>query len=72
VQFPVPWGTYTLLGIQEVVAPLTATPLSVAESCSPTRATVDSLGTATVTYLTPSYLVPPAIGAAACYPNAAP
>jgi hypothetical protein len=72
VQFAVPFGTYTLRGIQEVVAPLTSAPLSVAESCSPTSATVDRLGTATVTYLTPSYLMPPAVGAAACYPDAAP
>jgi hypothetical protein len=71
VEFPVPFGTYTLRGIQEVVAPLTA-PLSVAESCSLTSATVDRLGTATVTYLTPPYLVPPVAGAAACYPDAAP
>jgi hypothetical protein len=72
VEFPVPFGTYTLRGIQEVVAPLTTAPLSVAESCSPTSATVDRLGSATVTYLTPPDLVPPAAGAAACYPGAAP
>jgi hypothetical protein len=72
VEFPVPFGTYTLRGIQEVVAPLTTAPYSVAESCSPTRVTVDRLGNATVTYLTPPDLVPPAAGASACYPGSAP
>ena len=72
VEFSVPYGSYTLLGIQEVSDPLgiSAGPLSVAEACGAgMTATVDHTG---VTYLTPPYLVPPAAGAPVCYTGAAP
>jgi hypothetical protein len=70
IMFSVPFGSYTLKGIQEVVSPLSA-PAAVAETCSPTTVTVDRLGVGTITYLTPLYLVPPT-SALACYPGAAP
>jgi len=70
VQFPVPFGSYTLQGIQEVTSPLT-TPTAVAETCTATGVVVDHLGVGTVTYLTPPYLLPPS-SALACYPGAAP
>jgi hypothetical protein len=73
IEFPVPFGSYTLLGIQEVVSPLTGSATSVAESCSPAGpVVVDHLGVGTVTNLTPPDLAPPAAGAPACYPGAAP
>jgi hypothetical protein len=72
ISFSVPFGSYTLKGIQEVVSPISA-PAAVAESCTPTTVTVDRFGVGRVTYLTPTYyLAPPALGAAACYPGAAP
>jgi hypothetical protein len=71
VQFPVPFGTYTLRGIQEVINPLTSTPTAVAETCTATSVVVDHLGVGTVTYLTPPDLRPPS-SALACYPGAAP
>jgi hypothetical protein len=70
IQFPVPFGSYTLQGIQEVVSPITA-PMAVAEACTATGpVVVDHTGVGTVTTLTPPYLAAP--GATACYAGAAP
>jgi hypothetical protein len=62
LRFPVPFGPYTLRGIQEVVNPLTA-PVSAYEMCTPSSFTVNAPGTT----FTPPDLLQTLPGAPACF-----
>jgi hypothetical protein len=63
LQFRVPFGTYTLQGIQEVLDPITA-PVSLYETCTPTTLAVHAPG---VHDLTPPDLLQTLPGAPICY-----
>jgi hypothetical protein len=63
IEFSVPFGTYTLDGIQEVTDPL-GTPTSIWETCTPTTLDVNQVN---VNVLTPPYLQATLPGAPACY-----
>ncbi len=63
LSFPVPYGPYTLRGIQEVVNPLTS-PVSVYEMCTPSSFTINAPGT---TLFTPPALTATPAGAPACF-----
>jgi hypothetical protein len=72
IEFPLPVGSYRLLGVQEVVNPIT-NPTSVNETCGgelPVSVTFTAAGA--VKYLTPAYLLPTNPLAPACYLGAAP
>lgn len=60
---PVPYGPYTLRGIQEVVNPLTS-PLSVYEMCTPSSFSINAPGT---TFFTPPLLQPTSPTAPPCF-----
>jgi hypothetical protein len=63
LSFAVPFGPYTLRGIQEVLNPLTA-PVSAYEMCTPSGFTVNAPGTTT---FTPPDLLQTLPGAPACF-----
>jgi hypothetical protein len=63
LRFPVPYGPYTLRGIQEVVNPLT-TPVSAYEMCTPSSFTIGAPG---ITLFTPPALLQTLSGAPACF-----
>jgi hypothetical protein len=63
LRFAVPFGSYTLRGLQEVQNPLTA-PVSVYQECIPTRVSVYSAGTTT---FTPPVLTATLPGSPACF-----
>ena len=65
LSFPVPYGPYTLRGIQEVVNPLTTAPVSVYELCTPYQA--PPVVTPGITRFRPPDLLPTLPGAPACF-----
>jgi hypothetical protein len=63
LRFAVPFGHYTLRGIQEVIDPLVA-PVSIYEACTPAGVSVHSAGT---TLFTPPLLTATLPGSPACF-----
>jgi hypothetical protein len=63
LRFPVPYGPYTLRGIQEVGNPLTS-PVSLYETCTPSGFTISAPG---ITSFTPPDLLQTLPGAPACF-----